>query len=125
MIERLLDSKTVREMCSNTSANSPQRSAAKKWLNMLDEGRLENEKKNYMNFFKIILVDLLGYDEDRIKHEEDFVDFAYAEKDKTVACIEVKGASTKNLFMPQPKGKREQETPVKQTWNYMGITNAE
>lgn len=125
MIERLLDPHTIKEMCANTEVSTRQRSAAEKWLRMLDEGLLENEKKNYMNFFKIILVDLLGYNEDQIKHEENFVDFTYAEKDKTVACIEVKGTSTKNLFMPQPKGKREHETPVKQTWNYMGSTNAE
>ena len=125
MIERLLDPHTVKEMCANTVVNSRQRSAAEKWLKMLDEGLLENEKKNYMNFFKIILVDLLGYNEDQIKHEENFVDFTYAEKGRTVACIEVKGTSTKNLFMPQHKEKREHETPVKQTWNYMGSTNAE
>ena len=125
MIERLLDPPTVREMCAGTAISVRQRSAAEKWLQMLDAGLLENERKNYINFFKIVLVDLLGYDEDRIRHEEDFVDFAYVDKGRTVACIEVKGTSTKNLFMPQPKGKREHETPVKQTWNYMGSTNAE
>ncbi len=125
MIERLLDPPTIREMCAGTAITTLQRTAAEKWLSMLDAGLLENEKKNYMNFFKIILVDLLGYDEDRIKHEEDFVDFSYVEKGRTVACIEAKGTATKNLFMPQPKGKREHETPVKQTWNYMGNANAE
>lgn len=125
VIERLLDPHTIKEMCANTDVTARQRTAAEKWLKMLDDGNLENEKKNYMNFFKIILIDLLGYSEDQIKHEEDFVDFSYVEKGKTVACIEVKGTSTKNLFMPQPKGKREHETPVKQTWNYVGSTNAE
>ena len=125
MIKRLLDPKTLTEMCATIQISSQQRTAAEKWLKMLDDGALNNEKKNYLNFFKIILVDLLGYNEDKIKHEEHFIDFTYVEKGQTIACIEAKGTSARNLFMPQPKGKKEHETPVKQTWNYMGGENAE
>lgn len=125
MIERLLDHGTIRRMCAGIKIGSRQRTAAEKWLGMLDDGLLENEKKNHLNFFKVVLVDLLDYPEEQIKYEEDYVDFAYAEEGRTISCIETKGTSTKNLFIPQARDKKEHETPVKQTWNYMGSKNAE
>ena len=35
-------------------------------------------------------------------------------------CIETKGTDNKDLFVIQHRSKKEHETPIKQTWDYMG-----
>ena len=124
-IERLLDPRTVGEMCAGEDVGARQRSAAEKWLKMLDGGLLEDGEKSRADFLRIVLVDLLGYDEGRIKRGDEPGDFACVGEGGTVACIGARGAPSKGLFMPTPGEGRERKAPVRQTWIRMARTGAE
>ncbi|MCJ7506367.1 Eco57I restriction-modification methylase domain-containing protein [Candidatus Bathyarchaeota archaeon] len=92
---------------------------------MLETGALDKERQNYFKFALIVLQDILGYS---IRKDLDFeagnVEFSFRNPStgKSV-CIEVKGASTKDLFADQYRIRPERQTPIKQTWDYMGSSN--
>lgn len=44
--------------------------AINEWVSKLDKNELESEKNNYINFFDIILRDILGYSRHDILYEE-------------------------------------------------------
>jgi hypothetical protein len=70
---------------------------------------------------QIVLQDILGYPIKEINYESGNVEFQFANSEgKNVLCFEVKGTSTRDLFAPQHRAKKEHETPIKQTWDYMG-----
>ena len=70
---------------------------------------------------QIILQDILGYQIKEIDYESGNVEFQFGNSEgKNILCFEAKGTSTKDLFAPQHRAKKEHETPIKQTWDYMG-----
>jgi len=115
--------KTVKKLCMNTPITEQQKSAAAKWLQLLDGGKLQDEEKNYPKFMKIVLSGILGYDIEELRFEESHVDFSWGPDDNSMLCIEAKGAATQDLFAPQHR-KKEHSTPIKQLWDYMGGTDS-
>jgi type I restriction-modification system DNA methylase subunit len=96
--------------------------SANEWVKLLESGVLEDEKKNYFRFASLVLEGVLGYS---ISEELDFetgnVEFSFRDSSgKGGVCIEVKGTKTKDLFADQHREKPEHQTPIKQTWDYIG-----
>jgi len=122
---QLFNQKTIAKFCSNIVVGSPQQKAAEQWLELLESGLLDKEKRNYFRFALVVLQDILGY---AVREDLDFeagdVEFSFRNPHtgKSV-CIEVKGASTKDLFADQHRIRPERQTPIKQTWDYMGSSN--
>ncbi|KFM21489.1 Modification methylase BstVI protein [Marine Group I thaumarchaeote SCGC AAA799-B03] len=118
---QLFNQKTVQRLCDNVKISAKQKQAAKEWIDLLDENKLEDEKSNYPKFMQIILQDILGYPIKEIDFETNNVEFQFSNSEgKKILCFEAKGTSTKDLFAPQHRAKKEHETPIKQTWDYMG-----
>lgn len=116
----LFNAKTIKRLCQAVVVTDKQREAAKEWLKLLDENKLEDEKKNYFRFGEILLQDILGYPIREVDFESDNVEFQFANSEgKKMLCFEAKGTSTKDLFSPQHRQKKEHETPIKQTGDYM------
>ncbi|MEP0824787.1 MAG: hypothetical protein HRF40_04810, partial [Nitrososphaera sp.] len=118
----LFNQKTIDKLCSAVNITDTQNNAITKWLALLKTGALDSEKKNYFKFGIIVLRDLLGYNiEEDLNFEEGNVEFSFTHpQTKKSVCIEVKGTSTKDLFASQNREKPEHQTPIKQTWDYMG-----
>lgn len=117
----LFNAKTIKKLCQDIAITDKQRESAKEWLKLLEENKLEDEKKNYFRFGQIILQDILGYSVKEIDFESDNVEFQFTNSEgKKMLCFETKGTSTKDLFASQHRQKKEHETPIKQTWDYMG-----
>jgi hypothetical protein len=112
----------MKRLCSTVKLTAKQKSSAKIWLQLLDSDSLNAEKSNYFKFAMYVLQDLLGYPvKQDLKFEEGNVEFSFRNTSgKKGVCIEVKGSSTKDLFTSQHRDKPEHETPIKQTWDYMG-----
>lgn len=72
-----------------------------------------------MRFATIVLEDILGYDSEKMSHEENNVEFMYRFDNNTSICFEAKGTKTKDLFARQNYARKEQSTPIKQLWGYM------
>ncbi|KAF6247115.1 hypothetical protein C6990_05390 [Nitrosopumilus sp. b3] len=121
----LFNPKTIRRLCSDVKISTKQKKAASEWLKLLESGQLEKEKQNYFKFGLIVLKDLLGYPvKEDMGYEEGNVEFTFSNNEgKKIVCFEAKGTKTKDLFAPQYRDKKEHSTPVKQTWDYMGILN--
>ena len=96
------------------------RKRADQWLDMLDRGEFKKERGAYLKFSRIVLEDILGYDQLDTKFEQDDVEFQYPETDP-VLCFEVKG-SLQDLDKRQDR-KWKHRTPVIQTWDYIGKNN--
>ena len=121
LLSPLFNPKTVTRLCRDVNITSKQKNSAKEWIKLLEETKLEDEKKNYFRFSQIILQDILGFQIKEIDFESDNVEFQFGnERGKKMLCIEAKGTSTKDLSAPQHRAKKEHETPIKQTWDYMG-----
>ncbi|MGQ0772369.1 MAG: Eco57I restriction-modification methylase domain-containing protein, partial [Nitrososphaerota archaeon] len=120
----LFNAKTIDRLCQDVKITSKQRHAAKEWLQLLESENLKKEKGHYIDFAVTILHDLLGYPiktTNGMSHEEGNIEFSFTNDDgKLVLGIEAKGTSTYDLFAPQRRAKKEHETPIKQTWDYMG-----
>lgn len=117
--------RTLERLCGDVSPTAEQRAAAAEWLGLLEAGKLAEERTNHPRFMRIILEGILGYGSDDIAYERGNVEFQYAPRGRTVACFEVKGTETADLFAPQHRAKKEHYTPIKQTWDYMGSSGAE
>lgn len=123
MVNDLFNPKTVKRLCSNVKLSTQQKNAAQEWMELLEQGKLEKERPNYLKFVKIVLNDLLGYELKEILHEEENIEFSFKDvSGRKVLGIEVKGTGTKDLFAKQ-KGREEQETAIQQLWRYMGGSN--
>ena len=117
--------RTLERLCGDVSPTAEQRAAAAEWLALLEAGKLAEERTNHPRFMRVILEGILGYGSDDIAYERGNVEFQYAPGGRTVACFEVKGTATPDLFAPQRRAKKEHYTPIKQTWDYMGSSGAE
>ena len=96
------------------------RKYADQWLSMLDAGKFKKEKGAYLKFSRIVLEDILGYDQLNTKFEQNDVEFQYPETNP-VLCFEVKG-SEQELDRQQAR-KWKHRTPIIQTWDYIGKNN--
>lgn len=119
--DSMYSKKEILSKYSKIDISKKQKDAAKKWLSLLKDNKLE--KENYPIFMNTILRDLLGYPEKIIEkgYEQKNVEFSfkYLEKDRTAVCFEAKGTKTKDLFAYQGRDKKSQENPVVQTLTYM------
>ena len=125
MKDDLVSPRTLERLCREVTPTEEQRAAADEWLALLGAGKLAEERTNHPRFSRIVLEGMLGYSADDILYEKGNVEFQYAPKGRTLACFEVKGTSTADLFAPQRRAKKEHYTPIKQTWDYMGSSGAE
>ena len=125
MRDDLASPRTLARLCREVEPTDEQRAAAEEWLALLGDGKLVDERTDHPKFLRIVLERMLGYGADDIVYEQGNVEFQYAPRGRTVACFEVKGTSTADLFAPQHRAKREHYTPIKQTWDYMGSSGAE
>ncbi len=118
----LFNAKTIERLVANISISKEQEKASQEWLELLKQNKLNDEKHNYFKFAKLILEILLGYDISKdLEHESGNVEFPFRDLNgKYIVAFEVKGYSTKDLFSLQYNRKKEHETPIKQTWDYMG-----
>jgi len=117
----LFNKKTIQRLCSDVKLSDKQIESAKEWIDLLKENKLEDEKSNYPKFMQIVLQDILGYPIKEIDFESDNVEFQFANSmEEKILCFEAKGTSTKDLHAIQHRAKKEHETPIKQTWDYMG-----
>jgi len=124
-IHQLFNVKTIQKLCSSTAISDEQNSIALRWIECIKNGTLKQEVENYPQFANFILDGLLGYPvKEEWKLNRGKIEFSFKSKNglRTVG-IEAKGTSVKDLFAIQHREKREHETPVKQTWDYMGINN--
>jgi hypothetical protein len=117
----LFDKAKIKKYCVDVEITDEQRDAAKEWLGLLAENKLEKEDQNRSIFENIILQKILGYTVYDYIPEKANIDYTISnlESGKSL-CIEVKGTSTKDLFAYQNRGKKDKENPIKQTWSYMG-----
>lgn len=117
----LFNPKTIGRLCSGVKIAPAQRKAAFEWLNLLKSNKLEEEKTNYPIFMKIILEQLLSYPIEELVYEKGDIEFQFSNSaGKKLLGIEAKGTATKDLFARQYRDKKEQETPIMQTWSYIG-----
>ena len=92
----------------------------KKWLELLDDKKLIDERNSYHDFQTIILEGILGYEHEKIHREKDQNDFQINDNtDIPILCIEAKGSNT-DLNKYQNYGKKDKAKPIYQVWNYMG-----
>ena len=124
--DELFDKIKIKKLCSDVEITDEQRNAAKEWLSLLDNGKLESEQQNRPKFEQIILQKILGFSVYDFVPEKYDVDYTISNREYGISiCIEVKGTLTKDLFGSQDienkdKKIRYKETPVDQTWRYMG-----
>ena len=121
MTGALFKPKTIRRLCEDIELSEKQIKAAKEWLDLLKQDKLKEERANYFRFGTIVLKDILDYSIRDMDFETDNVEFQFNNDDgKKIICFEVKGTKIKDLHAIQHRPKKEHETPIKQTWNYMG-----
>ena len=115
----LYDKKIIEKEFSNIEITEKQKKGAEEWIKKIKNGELEMERENYFEFRDTILVDLLEYPKDEIKHEKKQVEFSINVDGTTHVICEAKGTKTKDLFAKQEGRDAEQYTPAKQTVNNM------
>ncbi|MFT4249939.1 MAG: Eco57I restriction-modification methylase domain-containing protein [Candidatus Woesearchaeota archaeon] len=108
---------TVNRLVANTKLSTKQHTAANVWLKMIEDGKLDKEKEGYLQFYDLILKDILGYS--NIKHEKEGVEFTYEKNGQSIVRIEAKGMKTKDLFSVQNRA--SSESSVQQLWRYMSL----
>ncbi len=119
--ENLYSPKEIVTRYSQITISNKQRKAAKEWLQLLHDNKLEKETENYRNFADLILRDLLNYPEEELRKgfEKANVEFSFRNKNESTRVLfEAKGTKTK-LDQRQNYGKKEQENPIIQTLSYM------
>jgi len=118
--ENLFDKKTIKRLTKNISLENHQITAAKEWLELLENDQLKGETNQYLIFADKILDKILGYHIDKIIHHENNVEYQYADSSgRKVLCIEAKGTKTKSIFTYQDRSNKAHRTPIHQTWDYM------
>jgi hypothetical protein len=118
----LFNEQTIKKLCSTVAISPKQQESAQAWLELLKSGSLNAETSNYIRFALYVLQDILGYPvRQDLNFEQGNVEFSFRNQSGIKGvCIEVKGLSTKDLFSSQHREKPEHQTPIKQTWDYMG-----
>ena len=116
----LFNEKTIQRNISKIEPTAKQKSASKKWIELLEKNQLQEEVSNYPKFMLYILQDLLGYDITSFKHEEKNMEFPFKDKSGNfLVCFEAKGTKTKDLWALQGRSIKIRETPVNQINDYL------
>ena len=117
--KQMLNRYTIRNGAKDVTPTKKQTDSAQEWLSDLDTGRLVNEQQNHPRFLNRILVDVLGYDEGRIRYEQGTggninrkPDFTIMSGSDPLCFVEVKGSST-GLFDDQGRS-GDRKTPFSQ-----------
>ena len=125
-INPLFNRKTLERLVKDIELTDIQKKASKQWLKWLDAGELGVETQHTTRFVRKILEDILGYPILDMSEEKSNMDLRFANNDgKNVVCIERKGTDKKNLHAKQNRENKSHETPIQQTWNYMGSEGLE
>ncbi len=125
MTQKLFDEKLVAEGANEIKLTETQKQSAKRWIEHIKSGKLEDEKQNYTRFQDTILREILGYNlSEDLEHEKGNIEFVIHDSNgKDIIGIEAKGTKS-GLNDKQSKGYKDwQRTPVDQLWNYMGHLN--
>lgn len=121
--KELFDSDTIENLSESIKITKKQRIAVKEWIKMLNDGQLEKEVRNYFKFADTVLSEVLEYEIKKLEHEgDDNVEFQISKNNKMILNIELKGASTKDLFARQSRKNQQHTTPINQLWDGMGKT---
>jgi len=116
----LFNEKTISKNIVRIESTSKQITASNKWIELLENGELQEEVSNYPKFMIYILKDLLGYDITDFKHEEKNMEFPFKDKSGNfLVCFEAKGTKTKDLWALQGRSIKIRETPVNQINDYL------
>jgi len=116
----IFNKKTIQRLTQNIVITPEQEKQAAEWIQKIEKGELSGETNQYLIFANKILDKILGYDIDKIIHNDDNVEYQYADcNGKKVLCIEAKGTKTKSLFDIQNRPNKAHRTPISQTWDYM------
>ena len=116
----IISPKTCQELFKGIEITDTQRKAQEKWLELLDDDKLEKEVENYPVFMNTILRDLLGFPEELIEkaYEQKDVEFVFKDPQGEWAVLfEAKGTKTSKLDAIQHRAKANQATPIKQTYD--------
>jgi len=120
MDTNLFNKKTISKNIVKIEPTLKQKTASKKWIELLEENQLQEEVANYPKFMIYILKDLLGYDITDFKHEEKNMEFPFKDKSGNfLVCFEAKGTKTKDLWALQSRSIKIRETPVNQINDYI------
>jgi len=120
MVKNLFNQKTIEKNIFKIEPTTKQKTASKKWLELLEKDELKEEVPNYPKFMIFILQDLLGYDITNFNHEEKNMEFAFKDKSGSfLVCFEAKGTKTKDLWAPQGRDTKIRETPINQINDYI------
>ncbi|MFH1803245.1 MAG: TaqI-like C-terminal specificity domain-containing protein [archaeon] len=120
MKTNLFNEKTILKNISKIEPTAKQKSASKKWIELLEKNELQEEVANYPRFTALILNELLGFDTLNFKHEEKNMEFPFKDKSGNfLVCFEAKGTKTKDLWALQGRSIKIRETPVNQINDYL------
>lgn len=116
----LFSKPTIERFCSDVKLKPKQKSAAKKWKELLDGGKLKVETQNETAFVNLILNDLLEYPKpwDGLQEKVDYMDFSFPPSPDKGIVIELKGRG-KDLFKNQHYDDPKKREPISQTFNYI------
>jgi len=120
----LFNENTIKRMVesSDLKISKTQKDSAKKWIELLEVGKLEKEKEGYFDFANLILKGILEYDIslEGLKHEEGNMEFSFKKSSgEFLVCFEAKGTKTKDLWAYQGRVEKSKETPVNQINTYL------
>jgi len=120
MKTNLFNEKTIQKNIEKIEPTAKQKSASKKWIELLEKNDLQEEVANYPRFTALILNELLGFDTLNFKHEEKNMEFPFKDKSGNfLVCFEAKGTKTKDLWALQGRNIKIRETPVNQINDYL------
>jgi tRNA1(Val) A37 N6-methylase TrmN6 len=118
----LFNRKTINRFISNIEPTSKQKAASKRWISLIENNHLENEKSAYIEFANTLLRDILNYNIniEELKHEENYMEFLFKDVSKNnLVVFEAKGTKTKDLWASQGRNIKIKETPVNQVNYYL------
>ena len=116
----LFSAAVLDRMCADVGITGEQRDAALEWLALLGGGRLREGPPNHRAFASCVLGRLLGYGAHDIDLGPDGAGLLpCGPRRRPLACIEVRGTRTRDLFAGERRGGKGRPSPVRQAWDRM------
>lgn len=107
-------------MCADVRITGEEHDAALEWLALLRGGRLRDGPPNHRAFASCVLGRLLGYGEHDIDLGPDGAGLLpCGPSRRPLACLEVRGTLTRDLFAGKRRGGKGRLSPVRQAWDRM------
>ena len=117
MYERLFSQHTIQDGTRDIHLSDGQLAAAREWMHVRDSKK--GERELYLDFTRHILVGVLEYEPDSIKHETGHIEFQITDRHGgPLVYIECK-APKFGLDRTQSGRKPGHKTPTTQLWSYM------